>query len=407
MEHNLNTPISVELNEKINAYIAKNIYQTNSDLSKQIAFMFNIDLSLNAIRKRKSRLRNNPQISTVEENQHVEVLQKDSEIHKLKQQLMTANSKIKTLHGRVAELDVLQQMSVDFQDALVSAPQISIQKNLNEKESISTAVVVLSDWHYEENIKPESVNGLNEFNTAIASRRIENCFKNTAKLLHLFRKGTRINDCILALLGDFITNNIHDELVEVNEKLPMEAVIDIYVRLVAGIEFLLDEFPDMKFTAVCKVGNHSRTTKRVHVSTELGHSLEYLLYYFLARDFKNEERVRVVLEHNYLTYVNVYNYTIRFHHGHQIKYNGGVGGITIPVKKAIGMWDKSRQADLDVFGHFHQTVIDKDFICNGSLIGYSPYAVAIKAEYEKPSQTLFLIEQEHGRTLTAPIFLDD
>ena len=177
MEHNLNTPISVELNEKINAYIAKNIYQTNSDLSKQIAFMFNIDLSLNAIRKRKSRLRNNPQISTVEENQHVEVLQKDSEIHKLKQQLMTANSKIKTLHGRVAELDVLQQMSVDFQDALVSAPQISIQKDLNEKESISTAVVVLSDWHYEENIKPESVNGLNEFNTAIASRRIENCFK--------------------------------------------------------------------------------------------------------------------------------------------------------------------------------------------------------------------------------------
>lgn len=93
-------------------------------------------------------------------------------------------------------------------------------------------------------------------------------------------------------------------------------------------------------------------------------------------------------------------------HGHAIRYGGGVGGIYIPINKAIAQWDKSERADLTVFGHFHQQRDGGNFICNGSLIGYSSFAQSIKADFEKPKQCLFLIDSKRGKTCTWPILVD-
>src|SRR5208282_6842766 len=97
-------------------------------------------------------------------------------------------------------------------------------------------------------------------------------------------------------------------------------------------------------------------------------------------------------------------YPIRFHHGHAIKYQGGVGGITISVNKAINSWNRNRNVKLDIFGHFHQFFDGGNFICNGSLVGYNAYAVAIKAAYERPSQTFLLVNKKHNtKSIVAPI----
>ena len=42
---------------------------------------------------------------------------------------------------------------------------------------------------------------------------------------------------------------------------------------------------------------------------------------------------------------------------------------------------------------------------NGSLIGYNAYALSIKASFEPPTQTYFLLDKKRGRTMTAPIYL--
>lgn len=40
------------------------------------------------------------------------------------------------------------------------------------------------------------------------------------------------------------------------------------------------------------------------------------------------------------------------------------------------------------------------------MIGYNPYAVSIKASFEKPNQTFFLINKRHcAKTMVAPIFV--
>lgn len=268
----------------------------------------------------------------------------------------------------------------------------------------ATVVAVASDWHIEETVGPE-VGSLNTFSLAIATSRAEKFFQRTHRLANLLAQDIRIDTMVLALLGDFITGNIHgEENAEHNETMPTHAIVYAQNLLASGIEFLLKQSP-RNLVIPCHSGNHARTTHTTRFGAENGHSLEFLMYHHLAAYFRKEPRVQFIIPEGPHSYLKVYDQTIRFHHGHMVKYGGGVGGIFIPTYKAIGQWNKGRHADLDVFGHFHQTKDGGSFLCNGSLIGYNAFALSIKADYEVPKQTLFLMDKKRGRTCTWPILL--
>ena len=188
---------------------------------------------------------------------------------------------------------------------------------------------------------------------------------------------------------------------------PMDATLECWRILSAGINYILDN-TDVNLIIPCHSGNHARTTKKTHPSTESGNSLEYILYHGLASEFKDNKRVTFVIPTSYHSYIDVGGFMLRFHHGHAMRYSGGIGGIYISVNKAIAQWNKVQRADLDIFGHFHQLRDGGNFICNGSLIGWNEFANFIKADYEKPKQAFFLIDHERGeKTITAPIFLHE
>ena len=130
------------------------------------------------------------------------------------------------------------------------------------------------------------------------------------------------------------------------------------------------------------------------------------MYRNIALHFEHEKRLKFLIAEGYHIYLTVYGMVLRIHHGHALKYQGGIGGLYIPVGKAIDKWNKGRKADLDIFGHWHQLIFAPYFVCNGSLIGYNSYALSIKAEYEKPRQAFFLISKKRGRSLMAPIFVE-
>ena len=270
--------------------------------------------------------------------------------------------------------------------------------------SDATAFIIASDWHIEETVRPSDVSGLNEYNLEICDKRVKKFFSNAVKLLEITQKESRVNQVVLALLGDFISGHIHLELLENNTLLPADAIWRVQNYLISGINFLLDN-SKIELTIICHGGNHGRMTKRIHHATEQGNSLEVYMYNNIALHFKNNKRVNFIIADGYHTYVDVYDYKIRLHHGHAIRYGGGVGGIFIPVNKAIAQWNKGRRVDLDVFGHFHQFKDGGNFICNGSLIGYNAFALSIKADYEKPKQAFFLVDKKRGKSIVAPIWL--
>ena len=280
---------------------------------------------------------------------------------------------------------------------------IFIEKKVSNNDSEAVAVILASDFHLEEIVKPETVNGLNKFNLAIAEERAKQFFQNGLKLLLKEQQNARIDTLVLALLGDFISGNIHEELLENCSLRPIEAIIFAENILIGGIDFLLEN-SNVNLIIPCHVGNHTRITKKIHISTEKGNSLETFMYHHLKNHFKNNARVTFIISDGYLSYLTLFNnFTIRFHHGHAVKYGGGVGGLTIPVNKALAQWQKLKHADLDCFGHFHQFFDGGNFICNGSLIGYNAFAIMIKGGYEKPKQAFFLVDKKRGKTVVCPI----
>jgi len=268
--------------------------------------------------------------------------------------------------------------------------------------SEATAFAVASDWHSEESVLPESVNGLNEFTLAIAEQRIERFFKAVLRLTEIERNGTKIENLVLVLGGDLMTGYIHEELQESNGLSPTQAVIWLRDRVLSGLALLKSKGGFKRIVIPCCYGNHGRTTKKPRHSTGAANSYEWLLYQILAKQAPEYEWH---IAESYHTFLEVYGRTIRIHHGDAINYQGGIGGLTIPLEKAIAAWNKAKVADLDIFGHYHQQQQNPKWISNGSLIGYNAFAVSIKAPFEPPQQTFFLWDSKRGRTATWPIFV--
>jgi len=314
-------------------------------------------------------------------------------------------SRVKTVHKILQTKydDLTEQVGVIEK---VGLPVLEpIQKKKPSGATEATAFMVASDWHIEEEVTPESVNMLNEYNVGIAEKRATKFFQSGLRLTEIIDRDVKITTIVLPLLGDFVTTDIHEENREVAGLLPMEAVEAAQCFIANGINFLLDNSP-YDLVIPCHVGNHSRTTKKIFIATEHGHSLEFLMYKNLALLFQNQNRIKFEIKRAYHSYLPVYDLLLRFHHGHGMLYRGGVGGLYIPVNKSIAQWNRARRADLDVFGHYHQMKDGGNFISNGSLIGYNPYAIRIKADYEPPRQTFFVIDSKRGRTFTCPIFVE-
>lgn len=330
-----------------------------------------------------------------------ERLRFDREHQKLRGELAAAKLQYTAALREIERLQVKDQVGSLLADS--REPYI-IESQRAGGSNEATPIIVASDWHCEETIDPGTVDGLNEFNLEIAEQRIQRFARASLRLVNMFAQDIHIETVVLALLGDFITNDIHEELKDLTALQPVHALVLAQNHLISVIEYLLAN-STYNFVIPCHSGNHARTTHRTHFSAENGHSLEYLLYLHLAAYFKSETRVTFQIASGYHSFLTVYGKTLRFHHGHAVKYGGGVGGLTIPANKAIAQWNQARKVDLDVFGHFHQKFDGGTFVSNGSLIGYNGFAVAIKAAYEQPQQVLFLMDKKRGKTGVWPILV--
>lgn len=308
---------------------------------------------------------------------------------------------IKLLEKRIVLLEDDLAASLTIRNALSS------YKIIPDKMEKSEAVAVweASDWHVGERVTLGQTNGINEYNPDIAKSRAEQFFVHGLRLTNMMARDVTIGTIVLGLLGDFITGHLHQQAVETNYFAPVEETIYAQSLLVSGIQYLLDN-SKYELVIVCQSGNHARQTKFAEFGSENGHSNEFFMYHAMREHFKHEKRIKFVISEGAHTYLDIYGMYVRFLHGHDIKYGGGVGGITIPVNKAIAAWDRARPAFLTCFGHFHQRFDGGNFVANGSLIGYNSFALSIKASAEPPAQQLFLIDKVRGKTFTAPILFD-
>lgn len=271
------------------------------------------------------------------------------------------------------------------------------------KPGNATAILLLSDFHCEEPVDPKKVNGLNEYNMEIADASIKETFQRALMLLRHERGLVNIKDLVIWLGGDFLSGAIHPELIETSGLAPLATCRWVSQRLHDGIKFLLDNGDLDHITIVTSYGNHGRTTEKRRISTGADNSYEYHMYRVMEGAFR-DERLSWKIGEGYHNYLDVQGYLCRFAHGDALRYHGAIGGITTTVEKAIRAWNAEIHADWDFMGHFHQHRVAPHWVMNGSLIGYSPYCIEIKAEFEVPSQTFCVIDSDRGMTVAKKIF---
>jgi hypothetical protein len=265
----------------------------------------------------------------------------------------------------------------------------------------ATAVALLSDVHAGEVVRRTSAVD-NYYSPAICRLRLGRYFAGLIWLIQNNRTWADIRDLVLWFGGDMVTGHIHDELAETSQS-AIETITWLEPLLVSGVRTVAIE-ADVKVKLVCSYGNHGRDTQKIRRATGAEHSYEWGMYQRLARQLPD---VEVLADKGGHQYLDVYGRTLHFHHGDEIRYGGGVGGIMIPGNKAVAAWDRVRVSDVHHFGHYHQYLDAGRVVFNGSLKGYDSFAMSIKAAPEIAQQAFYVYDAKRGRCACSPVWVVD
>ncbi len=326
---------------------------------------------------------------------------KTNETKRLKRDLGAAELTVADLR---AKLD--RYSSVKPADLKVPA---WLRPTKKSKRHRATAVLMLSDLHLDEVVDLDEMDGMNEYNRQIAEARFAHVINSTIRLTRDYVAGVDFDGIMVAILGDIITGDIHDELAKTNEG-PVPATIVHWVPILAsGLRELADHFG--KVFVPCIAGNHDRTTYKTPKKKRMESSNAWIIYNWLADTLRDDPRITFGISTSPEQVVNVYETRFLLAHGDAFRSSGGVGGLYPSLLKWILRKHQTyssmgRDFNYALLGHWHQLLWGQDFIVNGSLKGYDEYAKDGGFQTERAQQALFVVTPERGIVQRLPVHAD-
>ncbi|OQB38604.1 MAG: hypothetical protein BWY09_01289 [Candidatus Hydrogenedentes bacterium ADurb.Bin179] len=268
----------------------------------------------------------------------------------------------------------------------------------------------LSDWHWGETVDPDQVFGLNQFDLEIAHARAQRVVERTIDLLKNHMVSKDYPGLVLALGGDFISGDIHEELTATNDQPVMPVVLDLYGVLIWAIETLQKEF--QRVFIPCVSGNHARITRKIQSKNRGFNNFDWLLYNLLEKHFEGNRSITFQITSGEDLQYKVYNHRYRLTHGDQFRGGDGIIGPLGPVtrgdfKKRTWATQVGLEYETLLLGHFHTFVAMDTIIQNGSLIGYNEFALRGNFKFSRPEQALWMTHPRRGITFRVPVQLED
>lgn len=268
----------------------------------------------------------------------------------------------------------------------------------------------VSDLHWGEVVHPSQINGVNRYNLEIARRRLAAMAERAVRLLKIIDPKLGYPGIVVALGGDMISGNIHDELTASNEINSMPAVLDLFSQLAGLLKGLADKFG--RVFVPCVTGNHGRDTRKIWSKDRHHTSFDWLLYCFLAKHFEGDKRISFLIPDGPDAYFRIYGHRYLLTHGDQFRGGDGMIGALGPIirgdhKKRGRNAQIGMDYDTMLLGHWHQYIHLNRLIVNGSLKGMDEYAYSSNFPFEPPQQALWITHPKHGITFRMPVNLDD
>lgn len=311
--------------------------------------------------------------------------------------LKKRTAELKETRAEVKRLSRRVELFSDLSNQRINLPKSFFPAKSNKKAAIATAL--LSDTHFDEFVIPAEIGYVNGYSREIGDARLRKFFNSVIRLSRDYSYGVDIQGLVLAMGGDIISGNIHQELAATNEYPVSETLIHYTGEIATGIKMLAEEFKSVFIPSV--PGNHGRFGEKVTFKHAVQDNWDYLLYNFVARELRNEKHIKFYIPVAPDAYYPVLNTRYCLTHGNQFRGGQGWMGALGPVmrgdtKKKTRQQSVKKPYDVMLCGHFHTQRYLGDAIMNGSMIGYNEYASCGNFSFEEPKQAYWLTSAEHG-----------
>lgn len=327
----------------------------------------------------------------------------------LQLEVVSLKERIKDLERDARASQVAQAHDADYQKFVgeaarrkVDMPEWTVKRGGRQPQP-AMPVSFLSDLHGDEVVNPDEVEGVNEYDRAIAKNRLENFFNKTVRVSKNFLSGLKYNGIVIPIGGDIVSGIIHEELRETNGAKILDGCLFWGGQIARGLRYMADEFGGVY--APCVVGNHGRLDKKPRAKGAVQDNFDWLVYELIARELAGDKRIAVEVSKSFDCTFKVYETTYCLTHGDQFKGGSGISGLLAPLMIGDARKRKRKHYDYLLMGHWHQRQSFKRIVVNGSVKGFDEWSARMNFDSEPPRQSFWLTDPEHGVTFEAPINL--
>jgi len=267
-------------------------------------------------------------------------------------------------------------------------------------------VTNFSDWHLDEVVRPQEIQGKNAYNRQIAEARLKVYFNSVCKVAHTYVKGFEYQGIVVNMLGDNFSGFIHEELRCTNAGSMMESLIHWLEPMAAGLTLLANEFGQVWVTGV--VGNHGRHDKKPIAKMRAQENFDWLFMHLLKSmlEKQGEKRIHWTISEGHKLQFSIYDLRVITSHGDECRGGSGIAGMLSPQLIAYSRMKKTYQFDQWWIGHWHQLGAYRGIRVNGAGKGYDEYASINNFDYQPPMQDFFLVAPKSGVIASWPIFCE-
>lgn len=325
-------------------------------------------------------------------------------LHKLKEENAELRKQLHEALGR-RHLDQAVERFLEQASRRVHAPPAWAVSPARPGRHEVVPLLEFSDAHLDEEVRAVEVGGLNQYDRAIAGRRLRALPEGVIKICRDYQKGFTYPGLVVAMLGDHFSGTIHEELIRTNLDTTFGSILYWVPRAVAMFRMLAEEFGHVWVVSVA--GNHGRTTKKPIAKLRAKDNFDWLFSHLVAREFDGDRRFTWTIPEAQKIRFDIYRTRFIASHGDEARGGSGIAGMLSPQLIAMARMKKLQEFDYWLLGHWHYRASYRGIKVNGSIKGYDEYAVVSNFDFQEPCQDLSFVSPSRGIISEWPVFLED
>jgi hypothetical protein len=324
----------------------------------------------------------------------------DPQIEHLRRENAELRASLKSKKQGIGEqTEVVSQILAEIEVA--EPPDLSYvpPKSASMVASPCSLVIQLSDWHIGQKTEEAEIEGFGKFNYEIAEERVHTLLKKLLDWTEVTRQAYRVDECVILGTGDYISGDIHQELLVTNEfPAPVQAVkagylMGEFVRAISG------HFAKTR-AEIVTLDNHGRLTKKPQKAQGGLNNFGFITASIAKEYCKTCSNVDVRIHPVASAIVEVQKTRYLCGHGDGIIGTFGIPYYGIQRKQGREVtarfhMDESKRHHKMVIGHFHSALNQQDWMIGGSLSGTDANDHK-EGRHSLPHQTAWFVHPNHG-----------